>query len=106
MSSYRYPDSYVFYRKLSHEYPKIVRGEGCYLLDADGIPPQITGRYRVGDIRHCFADITRARAVLAYEPQITLEAGLMELAGWLSSQRAFDRFAEASAELAERGLTV
>jgi dTDP-L-rhamnose 4-epimerase len=64
------------------------------------------GTYRVGDIRHCFADITRARQVLGYEPQITLEAGLMELAGWLSGQQASDRVAEANAELAARGLTV
>src|SRR5206468_2042787 len=36
VSSYRYPDSHVFYRKLSHEYPKIVRGEGCWLIDERG----------------------------------------------------------------------
>jgi dTDP-L-rhamnose 4-epimerase len=76
------------------------------VLDAEAIEPEITGRFRVGDIRHCFADITRARTVLGYEPQITLEAGLMELAGWLSGQTAFDRAAEANAELAARGLTV
>ena len=76
------------------------------VLDAEEIEPDITGRFRVGDIRHCFADITRAQTVLGYEPQITLEAGLMELAGWLSGQTAFDRAAEANAELAARGLTV
>ncbi|MGH7530808.1 MAG: aspartate aminotransferase family protein [Gemmatimonadales bacterium] len=36
MTSHRYPDSHVFYRKLGHEYPRIVRGEGCWLIDADG----------------------------------------------------------------------
>src|SRR4051812_11987231 len=76
------------------------------VLDADRIAPDITGNYRVGDIRHCFADISLARAVLGYEPQITLEAGLMELAGWLSGQSAADRVADANAELAARGLTV
>ena len=76
------------------------------LVDAEDIQPQVTGAYRVGDIRHCFADITRARTVLGYEPQITLEAGLMELAGWLSGQQASDRVAEANAELSARGLTV
>jgi dTDP-L-rhamnose 4-epimerase len=75
-------------------------------LDADDIDPDITGTYRIGDIRHCFADIAKARAILGYAPQITLEAGLMELAGWLSGQTAFDRAAEAHAELAARGLTV
>jgi dTDP-L-rhamnose 4-epimerase len=76
------------------------------MLDAEDLAPQITGSYRVGDIRHCFADITRARTVLGYEPQITLEAGLMELAGWLSGEPASDRVAEAHAELTARGLTV
>jgi dTDP-L-rhamnose 4-epimerase len=75
-------------------------------LDAEQIAPEVTGAYRVGDVRHCFADITRARAVLGYEPQIALDEGLMELAGWLSGQRAFDRVAEANAELDARGLRV
>ena len=44
--------------------------------------------------------------MLGYEPQISLEAGLMELAGWLSGQNAADRVADANAELAARGLTV
>jgi dTDP-L-rhamnose 4-epimerase len=76
------------------------------MLDADDVLPEITGTYRVGDIRHCFADIARARRVLGYEPQIGLEAGLMELADWLSGQQASDRVMEANAELAARGLTV
>jgi dTDP-L-rhamnose 4-epimerase len=76
------------------------------VLDAEDIAPQITGQYRVGDIRHCFADITHARTVLGYQPQITLEAGLMELAGWLSGQQVADRVDQANAELAARGLTV
>jgi len=70
------------------------------------LTPELTGKYRVGDIRHCFADITRAREILGYEPQVTLEAGLEELAGWLEGQVATDRVDQASAELAARGLTV
>jgi len=66
----------------------------------------ITGRYRVGDIRHCFADITRARELLGYEPGIVLEDGLLELASWLDGQQAVDRVDQASRELAARGLTV
>jgi dTDP-L-rhamnose 4-epimerase len=76
------------------------------VLGREGIEPEITGRYRVGDIRHCFADITLAREVLGYVPQVTLEEGLSELASWLEGQVAFDRVAEARAELAARGLTV
>ena len=70
------------------------------------IAAEITGKYRVGDIRHCFADIGRARRLLGYRPQVTLEHGLNELAEWLEGQEAADRVAEASAELASRGLTV
>jgi adenosylmethionine-8-amino-7-oxononanoate aminotransferase len=36
MSAYRYPESPVFYRKLTRQYPRIVRGEGCYLYDDQG----------------------------------------------------------------------
>jgi dTDP-L-rhamnose 4-epimerase len=70
------------------------------------VRPEISGQYRVGDIRHCFADITRARQILGYEPRVTLEKGLVELASWLEGQVAIDRVADARAELAARGLTV
>ena len=36
MTAHRYPNSHVFYRKLGYEYPKIVRGEGCWLIDERG----------------------------------------------------------------------
>ena len=70
------------------------------------VAPEITGKYRVGDIRHCFADVSLARTVLGYEPQVRLEEGLVELAEWLEGQTAADRVDAASAELAARGLTV
>jgi dTDP-L-rhamnose 4-epimerase len=70
------------------------------------IAPEITGKYRVGDVRHCFADITLARRVLGYAPQVTLEEGLLELVSWLEGQVAVDRVEQASAELTARGLTV
>jgi dTDP-L-rhamnose 4-epimerase len=70
------------------------------------IEPDVCGKYRVGDIRHCFADITLARDVLGYVPAVTLEDGLVELAEWLQDQAAEDRVEIASGELAARGLTV
>jgi dTDP-L-rhamnose 4-epimerase len=69
------------------------------------IEPELTGEYRVGDIRHCFADISLARARLGYEPQVTFEAGIAELAEWLAGQSAEDRIDAATAELSRRGLT-
>ena len=76
------------------------------VMGKEYIEPELTGKYRVGDIRHCFADISLARATLGYEPRIQLEDGLEELAGWLEGQAVTDRVEEASAELAARGLTV
>jgi dTDP-L-rhamnose 4-epimerase len=70
------------------------------------IPPLITGQYRVGDIRHCFADIDLARRELGYEPQVEFQDGLRELANWLEVQTAVDRAVEARAELEQRGLTL
>jgi dTDP-L-rhamnose 4-epimerase len=75
-------------------------------LDARRLTPEVTGKYRMGDIRHCFADITRARELLGYAPQVSLEEGLVELTEWLSGQIAEDKVAQASAELAGRGLAL
>jgi dTDP-L-rhamnose 4-epimerase len=78
------------------------------LADALGstIEAEITGQYRIGDIRHCFADITRAVEVLGYRPEVTLEAGMRELTEWLAHQRAEDRVNDAHRELLTRGLAV
>lgn len=68
--------------------------------------PEVTGKYRVGDIRHCFADISLTRELLGYEPKERLEDSLIELAQWLEGQIAVDRVPQAAAELNARGLTV
>jgi dTDP-L-rhamnose 4-epimerase len=65
---------------------------------------EITGRYRVGDVRHCFADITRARKKLGFAPRITFADGLAEFVAWLAEETAVDRVEEATGELLRRGL--
>jgi dTDP-L-rhamnose 4-epimerase len=75
-------------------------------LDKHDVKPEITGRYRSGDIRHCFADISQARAVLGYEPRVSLEAGLGELVEWLREQRVYGGYEAAHQELLARGLAV
>jgi dTDP-L-rhamnose 4-epimerase len=75
------------------------------LLDVE-IEPVLTGKYRAGDIRHCFADTTLARQLLGFEPQVTLEQGMAELAEWLEGRTAVDHVERAAQELATRGLTV
>jgi dTDP-L-rhamnose 4-epimerase len=70
------------------------------------IQPEVVGKYRVGDIRHCFADISQAHNILGYEPQISLQTGMTQLAAWLEGQVAVDQIAHANRELEKRGLTV
>ncbi|KTD19058.1 NAD-dependent epimerase/dehydratase family protein [Legionella jordanis] len=70
------------------------------------IKAQVTGKYRVGDIRHCFADLTKAKLLLEYEPCIKFDEGLAELSQWLKGQIAIDHVSKATSELASRGLTV
>jgi dTDP-L-rhamnose 4-epimerase len=70
------------------------------------IAPEITGKYRVGDIRHCFADTTKTKELLNFEPKVNFEEGLLELANWLKDQIATDNVSKASNELSSRGLTV
>ncbi len=65
---------------------------------------EITGKHRSGDIRHCFADISVAARVLGYQPKTKFSDGLKELVGWLGSQNAQDRVAEAMQTLQLRGL--
>ena len=68
------------------------------------IRPLITGEARRGDIRHCFADIGRAREVLGFEPGRSVDDSLGALAAWVAGQRADDRVDAAAAELRARGL--
>ncbi|KKB12650.1 dehydratase [Devosia geojensis] len=77
------------------------------LAEAMGVPeimPEILGKARSGDIRNCFADISKARDLLGFEPQHRLESSLDELAGWVRQAQAIDRGAEMRRQLEERGL--
>ena len=68
------------------------------------IPPQLLGRFRAGDIRHCLADPARARQVLGFEPAFTFASGLPALIEWCQSEAAVDRVDGSLAELEQRGL--
>ncbi|HET7136904.1 MAG TPA: SDR family NAD(P)-dependent oxidoreductase [Gaiellaceae bacterium] len=81
---------------------EIARSLGTVLsVDSE---PEVTGKFRAGDIRHCFADISKGRALLGYEPVVELEEGMRELADWLETQTADDRVDDATEELVSRGL--
>jgi len=66
---------------------------------------EVTGRFRAGDIRHCFADVAAIEHELGFRAAVELGEGLRGLLGWLRTQRAVDRVADARAELESRGLT-
>lgn len=65
---------------------------------------EISGQCRAGDIRHCYADISRISGTLGYVPSVQLREGMAELVGWLGSQQAQDHTEEAMQHLAVRGL--
>ena len=69
------------------------------------IEPVRNDQYRAGDIRHCYADPTRARELLGFEARTSFRDGMTELVEWLRDQEAVDRVDRATAELAARGLT-
>jgi dTDP-L-rhamnose 4-epimerase len=71
---------------------------------SDELTPEIANDFRQGDIRHCFADIDRARAELGFEPTVGFEDGMRELVEWGREQDAEDNFEQAHAELEEKGL--
>ncbi|HEY8381459.1 MAG TPA: SDR family NAD(P)-dependent oxidoreductase [Microvirga sp.] len=68
------------------------------------IEPEIAGKARLGDIRHCIADISKIRSELGYAPRRDFSEGLAELAEWVAKQEAQDRVQEARRELEARGL--
>ncbi|MDA2932661.1 GDP-mannose 4,6-dehydratase, partial [Nitrospinae bacterium AH-259-F20] len=69
------------------------------------IAPTVVGKYRSGDIRHCVADISRAREVLGFEPRVPLANGVSDLVDWVRQQEAEDRVDIAARELEQKGLT-
>jgi dTDP-L-rhamnose 4-epimerase len=73
-------------------------------MNRPDLTPDITGKLRIGDIRHCFADITLARTLLGFQPQRSFEDSFAELADWVSTQEAIDRVSQARHELEARGL--
>ena len=74
------------------------------VMGRESVRPHVLGKYRAGDIRHCFADISHSRNVLGFEPRMNFRTGLAELAAWLSGQVAEDRVEHAAKELESRGL--
>lgn len=84
-----------------------IAGVARMLAEGMGKPqlePEVLGKARAGDIRHCFADIARARAVLGFAPEHRLEDSLDELAAWIGREASIDRGGEMRRHLEARGL--
>lgn len=73
-------------------------------LGRDDIRPKVTHKFRQGDVRHCFADVSLARRILRLEDQVPLETGIREWVEWLRHQETEDHTETAGRELMERGL--
>lgn len=67
--------------------------------------PVIVNKFREGDIRHCFADITKIKEKLGFKPKVDFDQGVSDLVDWVSQQRAIDNVKKANLELKRRGLT-
>lgn len=68
------------------------------------IQPEITCKYRKGDVRHCIAGISKIKDTLDFEPKTSFQVGIKELIEWSHRAQAEDKFDEAKRELEERGL--
>jgi dTDP-L-rhamnose 4-epimerase len=73
-------------------------------MSRNDIAPDVTGKARIGDIRHCFCDGSKAGEMLGFKAEKDFEEGLAELAEWVAQQEAQDRVDEARAELEAKGL--
>src|SRR5262245_30942481 len=83
-----------------------IREVARLLAEGLGCPDEvdIVGRFREGDIRHCVADISRARSLLGYEPRVSLREGMKQLLAWVRDEQPADLVAKATTELEERHL--
>ncbi len=71
------------------------------------IDPEILNRYRVGDIRHCVADISKLARVWGVKPETNFDAGMAELIAWVSTARKpVNRSSESLAQLVEGDLVI
>jgi len=68
------------------------------------VTPSVQNKFRAGDVRHCYADLTKAKKLLGYAPKASFEEGMKELVAWGRGVTATDRFKEAFEELRAKGL--
>jgi dTDP-L-rhamnose 4-epimerase len=72
------------------------------------LEPEVVNKFRHGDVRHCWSDISAIRDALGYEPSVDFRDGMRELVGWIKedSPEFEDRTAAAAGELEQHGLVL
>ena len=102
----------VRYEKSDYDYFNVGTGEAVTIkkvaealigLYGEDIKTEIVNRYRVGDIRHCYADIEKIRKI-GFKAKIGLEEGLKNLVEWGRQEVAVDKTGDANQELERRNL--
>ncbi len=83
---------------------KEIATELARAMGKNDIAPEIVGKARIGDIRHCFCDTRLAADALGFSARQDFGAGLAELADWVGRQTASDRVDQMRAELEAKGL--
>lgn len=78
--------------------------ETAIKLYSSNLTPQISGKFRTFDIRHCFADVTKLKTKLHWEPQVSFDAGMQKVFEWSKENESVDHVDEAFAQLSKRGL--
>lgn len=74
-------------------------------LNQQNIKPKILNKFREGDIRHCYADITKIQKILKFSPKVNFEDGMDDLIEWVRTQQlAINKIEQATNELKTRGL--
>ncbi|MGZ4430874.1 MAG: NAD-dependent epimerase/dehydratase family protein [Gaiellales bacterium] len=74
-------------------------------LGKEHLEPEVVNKFRAGDIRHCYSDISLARQLLGFEPSVSFADGMRELLGWVATQQAVDAVDTAASQLEAAGLT-
>jgi dTDP-L-rhamnose 4-epimerase len=73
---------------------------------SSSVDMNIVRKYREGDIRHCYADISKIRDQLGFQPKVKFEKGISEFIGWVRGEEARDQFEKSRRELEKKGLTL
>lgn len=86
--------------------PQTIKGiaETLAGMYGKGIKPEVTLKFRKGDVRHCFADMSKISSKLGWKPKFTFEDGMKELIEWSLHAESEDKFEQAKKELEKRGL--